>query len=92
MNNPFAYAIALRIDTPPEVLRLLQPCLFLRRDDPYILSTSLEYHEAGFLTLSLRHVDEGNPRLLQVFLAPEFVLAVEVLESESDVQRIGFHS
>lgn len=93
MNNPFAYAIALHKDTPGEVLRLVEPCLFLRRDDRYLLSTHFERDNAtGFLKLALRHIDSNNARLLQVFLPPQYVLGVEVLESEADVQRVGFLS
>lgn len=91
MNDPFAYAIALHKDTPVEALRLLEPCLFLRRDDHYLLSTHFQYDD-GFLKLSLRHIDASNPRLLRVFLPPQYVLAVEVLEAEEDARKIGFQS
>ena len=91
MNEPIAYAIALTKQIPEEAFRLLEPCLFLRRDDYYLLSSHFEY-DAGFLKLMLRHVDANNTTLLRVFIPPHYVLAVEVLESEEDAKRIGFHS
>ena len=93
MAAPAAYAILLPSKTPEEALRLLEPCLFLRRDDRYLLSTRFVPKEGQpFVTLTLRHVDTNNTGLLTVLLPLQLVLAVEVLASETDVQRIGFHS
>lgn len=91
MADPVAYAILLPSKTPEEALRLLEPCLFLRRGDRYLLSTRFVPKEGQpFLTLTLHHVDANNTELLTVLLPVQLVLAVEVLASESDVHRMGF--